>query len=61
MKKTLCLLLALSLLLAALPLSVLAEDGLDDWDDWDDWEIWDGGSDLGWDDPAQEETEEEEE
>ncbi len=55
MKKTLCLLLALSLLLTALPLSVLAEDG------WDDWEIWDGGSDLGWNDADAEEEEEAEE
>ena len=34
MKKTLCLLLALSLLLTALPLSVLAEN-LDDLDQWE--------------------------
>ena len=58
MKKALCLLLALSLLLTALPLSVLAED---DWDDWEDWEIWDGGSDLGWSDSDAEEEEEAEE
>ena len=60
MKKALCLLLALSLLLAALPLSALAE-AEDDWEDWEDWEIWDGGTDLGWSDPEAEEEEEAEE
>ena len=58
MKKAMCLLLALSLLLTALPLSVLAEDG---WENWEDWEIWDGGSDLGWNDADAEEEEEAEE
>ncbi|MBQ6256964.1 MAG: hypothetical protein IJJ60_10290, partial [Clostridia bacterium] len=38
MKKALCLMLALSLLLAALPLSALAEDSWDEWDEWDLWE-----------------------
>ena len=67
MKKTLCLLLALSLLLTALPLSVLAEDedSWDDWEAWDDWETWDAVSDAenapGSDGAAEEEIEEEEE
>ena len=38
MKKALGLMLALSLLLAALPLSALAEDSWDEWDEWDLWE-----------------------
>ncbi len=56
MKKTLCLLLALSLLLTALPLSGLAEDGWDDWEIWDDFSGTDDESDL--DVPDAEEKEE---
>ena len=52
MKKILCLLLALSLLLAALPVAALAEDG---WDDWEEWDLWEPS-----DTQTEEETEEEE-